>query len=288
MRSKIEDFISENEDMSVEVSPGVSYNLRDVINENYRLYNAKFASGNTEESGFNRIFMRKLWVVYRTLIQGSDIDLKHLNVRSLNGAKIRLASMFKMATVSHLSRTFFGEFIDDVLSFMCWHGSAITKRVDGEVENVDLRNYITEANIQKTQDRRHCELVYYSYDEMKSNKEAWKDNWDSVETNWEAMQNEGESQFKVLEFWTWDTIGEDKEIHKVCIKYLDNTITEKDNLDNPTDWEAYVELERFKTPYSRKRTSKRQAKRLGEFEELFPYNQFDLFKVPGRALAMGC
>jgi len=284
-KSDIEQFISDNEEMSVEVSPGVSYNLRDVINENYRLFNAKFSSGEQEESGFTRIFMRKIWVVYRTLIQGSDIDLKNLNVRPLNGVKIKLAAIFKMATISHLKRTFFGEFLDDVLSFMCWHGSAITKRVDGEVVNVDLRNYITEANISKPQDRRHCELVYYSYDEMQSNKEAWKDNWDDVETNWEAMQKEGESQFKVLEFWTWGTI-KGKDVKKICIKYLDNTITQKESFND--DWEPYVELERFKTPYSRKRTSKRIAKKLGEMEELFPYEQFDLFKVPGRALAMGC
>jgi len=280
---EIEDFISTYSEGRVEVSEGVSYNMREVNDESYRQYNAQFASGKVEPSGFMRTFMRKSWVVYRTLIQGSDLDLKHLNIRSLNGIKVRFTALLRMAFISHLGRTGFGEFIDEIMAFMCWFGSAIVKRVDGEVELVDLRNYITETNIQDPNKRRHLEMGYYSYDKMKSHKEEWEDNWDAVENVWIEMQKQGESQFKVLEFWTFDDDGK-----KICVKALDNTVTSKDDLANPEDWSPFVQLDTFTSPLKKNRTSRRMARKLGKQELRFPYEQFDLFKVPGRQQAMGC
>jgi hypothetical protein len=286
MKNDILKFITDYEDGDVEVSEGVSYSMKEVNSESYRLYNAKFKDGEKEENGFERTFMRKMWVIYRTLIQGSDLDMKHFTIRSLNGVKLLLVSILKMAFYSHLSRTFFGEFLDKVMGEMCWFGTSIVKRVDGKVSTVDLRNYITEPNIQDPQERRHAELVFYTYDEMLSNKEAWKEHWDDIELVWEKLQKAGESKFKVIEFWTWGEI--ENKVHKICIKYLDNTLIEKGELNKPDDWVPYIELETFKTPYKKRRTSKRIAEKLGEYEEMFPYEQFDLFKVPGRWQAMGC
>lgn len=295
MNNDVSQFISQYENGDVEVSEGISYSMRDVNNESYRLFNGQFEDGEFEENGFRRIFMRKMWVVYRTLIQGSDLDMKNFTIRSLNGAKIKLVALLKMAFTSHLSRTFFGELIDKVMAEMCWFGSSIVKRVDGTLETVDFRNYITEPNIQNPQERSHAEMVYYTYDQMLSNKDAWEKNWDAVEHVWEKMKAENVSKFKVVEFWTWGESEEGtedtkkhEEIHKICIKYLDNTITKADEFHSADEWQPYIELERFVTPYKNKRTSKRMAARLGEYEEMFPYEQFDLFKVPGRAQGMGC
>lgn len=279
-------FISENEQMDVEVSPGVHYSLKELNEKSHRLLNARFENGDTEEAGFVRVFQRKAWVVYRTLIQGSDVDMKNFNIRSMNGVKIRLVALLKMAFTSHLSRTFFGEFIDKVMSEMCWFGTSLTKRVDGKVDTVDLRNYITEPNIQDPQNRRHIELVYYTYDQVLANKENWKENWEAIETIKKCMEKEGESQFKIIEFWTFEE--KDGKNHKVCKKYIDNTITRSEEFHSVNDWQPYIELETFKTPYKKKRTSKKLAQKLGEYEEMFPYEQFDLFRIPGRWQGMGC
>jgi len=287
-KNELQSFITDFEQGTVEVSPGVSYNMRDVNNESARLFNAKFKDGSKEENGFERVFLRKMWVVYRTLIQGSDLDMKHFNIRSLNGARIKLVALLRMAFTSHLSRTFFGEFIDTVMSEMCWYGSSIVKRVDGSLATVDLRNYITEPNVQNPQERRHAELCHYTYDQMLSYKKDWSEHWEEIEELWEKMQKQGESKFKVVEFWTWGIVGKDKKIHKICVKYLDNTITEADTLHKPSEWQPYIELDRFATPYKKKRTSKRMIEKLGEYEEMFPYEQFDLFKVPGRQQGLGC
>jgi len=282
-------FLENNEDMTIEVGGGVSYNLRDVIEESYRLYNAKFENGETEDSGFTRIFYRMIWVIYRTIIMASDIDLKDLNIRSLNGRGIRVLSLFKMAVHTHLGRTFFGKYVDKVLGDVCWFGSSMTKRVDGKVETVDLRNYTTNATIKDPQERDHAEACYYSWEKMQSYKDDWKGAWEDIEALWKKMQEEGETKFRIFEWWTQDTLEEKlTDVHKVCIKYLDNEIVDWKKNEKPNDWQPKVELDRFKTPYKRKRQSKRMSIKLGDVEEMYPYEQADFFDAPGRWLAFGC
>ena len=53
---KIFDFISQFEQGQVDVTDEVSYNLRDVIDENYRLYNSKFQES-TDSTGLEKIFL---------------------------------------------------------------------------------------------------------------------------------------------------------------------------------------------------------------------------------------
>jgi hypothetical protein len=281
---KIHDFVKQYDTMTIQVSPGVSYNLRDVINESYRLYNARFEGNDMESSGFRRIFYRMIWVIFRTIIMASDIDLKDLNLRSLNGKGLKVLFILKMAVHSHLSRTYFGKYVDKVMADMVWFGTSLTKRVDGSVETVDLRNYTTESTVKDPQARSHAEMCFYSWDQVQSHKEDWKKVWDQIENQWEKMKKENVSRFKIVEFWTFDVV--DSKEHKVCKKYLDTEMDQE--MTNPNDWNPYIELETFITPYKKKRTSKRMITKLGEYEEMFPYEQAGFFEAPGRWLDFGC
>lgn len=282
----IKNFISEYEDMTVTVSPGVSYSLRNVIDENYRLFNAKFEKPK-DSSGLEKVFYRMIWVIWRTIIMSSDIDLKDMNIKSLNGKGIRTLALFKLAIRSHLMRTFFGNFIDEVMGGMVWFGSDLTKRFDGKLARVDLRNYVTEPTIKDPQKRSHVEFCYYTYEEMLSYKKKWSREWKDVEALWEKMQKQGESLFTVAEYWTWFKDG--GEIHKGCLKYLDKSLLKPTNSKMASNFDPYLELDRFVTPYKKELSSKRMAEGLdSEYEELFPYEQANFFHAPGRWLDFGC
>jgi len=281
----IKQFIADNENMEVEVSPGVSYNQRDVINESYRLYNSKYQES-LDSSGLEKIFYNIIWVIYRTIIMASDIDLKDMQMRSLNGKMIPVLQLLKMAVRSHLNKTKFGMFIDDAMQQMVWFGSSVSKRVNGSVEIVDLRNYITQPHIKDPQNRSHAESIFYTYDQMMVFKEDFKDNWKEIEDLWEQMQEKGENLFKIVEFWTWEEIY--KKVHKVCKKHLDREDYKPDDYRGTEDWSPYLLLDTFITPYKRKRKSKKDIKKLGEMEEVFPYEQVDFFDCPGRWIGMGC
>ena len=281
----VRDFIADNQQMEVDIAPSVSYDLKDIIYDSYRLFNSKFVSP-VEPNGFEKIYYPLAWKVYRTIIMSSDVDLKDLNMRSTNGKGIKVLQLVKMAVRNHLLRQNFGVFLDKVMSDMVWFGSCIAKRADDTVYTVDLRNYITQPNIQDPQERRHAETLYYTWDDIQSFKDDWEENWEEVEAEWERMQKRGESQFKIVEFWTWEEV--DGEVHKVCKKYLDRSENDPESYRDQSEWQPYLELDMFVTPFKKRRTSKREIKKLGEWEELFPYEQADLFDAKGRFLAFGC
>ena len=280
--TELQNFIDKYEDMRVEVSPGISYSLRNIINESYRLLNAQFQKNPEESDGFVNVFTRKMWVVYRTLIQGADIDTKDAKVSSSIVSKQFILNMLKMVFHSHMNRTFFGEFIDKVKEEMAWFGSSIVKRYNGTVGTVDLRNYITEPHIKDPQARRHAEMWFASYDQLLRYKKEWK-NWDDVEKLWEKMQVQGESQFKIIDFWTWN-----KEGHKICKRSLDNTLKMPEEGTRTNEWMPYIKVDTYRTPYKVKSETKREREMYGDERDMFPYEQFDLFSLPGRMLGLGC
>ena len=279
---ELQNFIDKYEDMRVEVSPGISYSLRNIINESYRLLNAQFQKNAEESDGFVNVFTRKMWVVYRTLIQGADIDTKDAKVSSSIVSKQFILNMLKMVFHSHMNRTFFGEFIDKVKEEMAWFGSSIVKRYNGTVGTVDLRNYITEPHIKDPQSRRHAEPWFASYDQLLRYKKEWK-NWDAVEELWEKMQAQGESQFKIIDFWTWN-----KEGHKICKRSIDNTLKMPEEGTSTAEWSPYITVDTYRTPYRVKSETKREKDMYGDERDMFPYEQFDLFAPPGRMLGLGC
>lgn len=288
----IGDYIARYKEGIVEVSPGVLYSLRHIVDESYRLYHARF-DDDGDESGFKKIFYRIAFIVHNSIVRGSDIDLKDLGMKAMNIMSVPIVGIMKMAVRSHLLRTYFGTFVDKVLNEMSWFGTIISKRVNGSVYTVDLRNIVRPPHISDIQESGIAEYVHYTFDQVYAKKDSWN-NWDEVEKTIELASKEGLSGINVIEFWTFDTEINGNEIdgkvHKVCKKYLDRErlqpqIAEEPN--SPDLWAPYVSVEEFVTPYKKKRTSKTLIKKVGEYEELFPYNQQNFFDAPGRWLGFG-
>lgn len=279
---KFHSFINQYKDGDVQVSDGVSYSLSEIINQAYRNYSGKFITP-TDQTGWTKIFYNIIWVVYRTVIMGSNVDLKNINFRSLNGMKLVILALLKMAVRSHLLRTRFGTYIDQVMGEFVWFGSSITKRVDGKVYTVDLRNVVRPPQIRDIQESGLAEKMQWTYEKMLGKKDDWKEHWDEVEGAWNRIKKANKNRFTLYEWWTWN--GEGK---KVCKVMLDKEV-EDERVDQSADnWNPYLELEEYETPEKRRRTSKREAKEMGEFEPIFPYEQVDFFDVPGRWLGFGC
>lgn len=281
---RIQDFITEYKDGRVQTSPGVYYNLTDVINESHRLFHAKFES-NIEESGFEKIFYRIIWIVHNAIVRGSDIDLKDLNMRATNILSIPIVGLMKLAVRSHLYRTYFGQYVDRVLTEMSWFGTSITKRVEGSVRTVDLRNIVRPAHIYDIQESGLAEFVYYTFDEIFAERENWAGSWKDVEATVERAMLQGDTRMNVIEWWTFKEI--DGKIRKVCQKYLDRSRIIPEEANTPDTWSPYLLLDEFVTPYKKRRTSKKLREKLGEYEDMFPYEQANFFDAPGRWLGFG-
>lgn len=282
--STVSNFITEYEEGQVQVAPDISYSTRETIHDIYRLYNSFFKSAK-DSSGLEKIMLNIAWVVYRTLFYGSDIDTKDMQMRSLNGRGTKVLSLLRMASISHLNRTGFGDFIDDVRSDLCVFGSVLIKIVDGKPTTVDLRNVVIpphESNVQKT---GLVEKQFWTYDECLSRKNDW-DNWEMVSELFEKLsENAGIPQVKILEFWHEKIV--DGKTKKVCTRYLDPTGIDPRTFEDPSQWSTQVELEEFDTPYKKSRETAYLRKKFGEYEQLYPYIYFPFIKVKGRGLGKG-
>ncbi|MBK9482671.1 MAG: hypothetical protein IPO02_11985 [Bacteroidetes bacterium] len=281
---KVSNFITEHEEGRVQVSSDISYSTKETINDIYRLYNG-FFKVKTDSSGLEKVMLNIAWIVYRTLFYGSDVDTKDMQMRSLNGYGTKILSILRMATVSHLNRSGFGDFIDDVRSDLAVFGSVLIKIVDGKPTTVDLRNAVIpphESDVQKT---GLAERQLWTFDECLARKDEWK-NWKMVEELFKSLEkNGGIPQVKIVEFWNKKIeAGEEK---KVCTRYIDLSDVDTKTFDEPSSWETHVELEEFDSPHKRRRQTAYLRKKYGEYEQLYPYIYFPFIKVKGRGLGKG-
>jgi len=279
-------FISEYQNGTVQVSDDISYSTKDVINENYRIYNGKMKSGK-DSDGLEMIMLNIAWIIYRTLFYGSDIDTKDAQVRSLNGRGIQIMPLLRMAIVSHLNRIGFNDFIDDVRSDMSAFGSVLIKIVDGVPKTVDLRKAVIPPHEDDVQKVGLVEYQFWSYDKCLRHKDDWgKDNWKIVDEVFEKNSVTGIYEIKLIEFWTFQEM-KDGKVHKVCERSIDMSNIDPSIFDDKDTWKPSVVLETFKTPYKRRRATAYLRKKYGEYEELFPYLYFPFIKIKGRGLGLG-
>lgn len=281
---RVSDFISQFENGNVEVTDEVSYNIKDVIDENYRLYNSKFQE-TTDNTGLEKIFFNISWILYRTVFFSSDIDQKDLQMRATNNSSVPVVALLRMAVENYLSRIHFGKTIDDIRAYMIAFGTAITKVVDGQPKLVDLKNITRPAHIEDIQESGVLERTFYTYEEiMMIDMDEYAEFY--VGEIWKKMQKEGQYLFVVYEYWHQFKIK--GEIHKGCKRYLDcDLLTPERARKNAVEWDPYVFLDSFKTPYKKRRTSKALIKKYGEYEEIYPYMQVNFIDVPGRWLGFG-
>lgn len=277
----IKDYIQEYEAGTLQITDTISYSVKDVLQENRRLYHSKFQNP-LDSGGLEKIFYNIGWIVFDTLYRNTDVDTKDINLRSTNGNAIPLVALIKMAVQSHLRKTNFGTFINKVRRNILKDGTCLVKMVDGAPEVVDLLNVVRPPHGSPIQDTGCAERVFMTYDEVMSYREEYSEHWAEIQSLWERLQKEGLSEFTIYEHWCIDEF--DGKYQKGCIKYLDNTITEPEDTQSNTDWTPYIELERYKTPYKRLRKSKRMQKALGKYEPLYPYKEVHFIDVEGRWL----
>lgn len=293
--ANIRHFITEYERGCVQVTPSISYNLQDVINTSYRLYAGKFEEP-VDSTGLKKIFVNMGLAIHRSLFYASDIDTKDLQMRAANANSIPVTYLLRMAVNHHLKVTGFSRFIDDVRHDMIAFGSSVVKIVNGKLYHVDLRNIVRPPHIADLQQSGIVERVFWTMDDvlaMNLNRSQKAD----VNALWAKMQKEGQNLFTGYEFWTYDdfdvtetnngTTEELKKYTKGCIKYLDRELIRPEEDREAGEWSPFLELDRFVTPYKRKRQSKDMIAKLGEYELMFPYKQVDFMRPKGRWLGIG-
>jgi len=283
----INNFLQNYRQGRIVLTSRVSYNTRDLIEDLVRLRNAQFVDP-TFADGTPKIFYNVGWAMSDNIYKHTLIGAKDIQLHSSNRKGSKIISLIKMATRSYLKRTMFGEISDEMRKELIDMGHVVVKVVNGEPYTVDLLNIICPPELESLQDGSLVEQIQMSYEQMLQRKEDWKEHWEDIESLWEYMQQAGRSYFTVYEYWCRDDFDGDGKIVKGCKTYLDRTYMPQDMVKDPMIWAPYLELDSYKSPYTKKIRSKKKQKDLGSNEELiYPYVEKRLFKLKGRWLGLG-
>jgi hypothetical protein len=291
----IQQYIELYKNGTVQITKDVSYNLTDVIEDNFLAINAKYKEPNFSD-GAEKEYFDPERIMANRLKSASDIDTKDLQISAENQKTIGLSALLKGVIKYRMKVEDYGTLFNEVRDELVDMGHVIIKKIEGSTRTVDLRNIIRPPHILDIQQSGIVERTFLTWDEMLQNKSDWKKNWKDIEELKEKMKAEGKHLFTVYEHWTYDDFkieGKEK-FTKGCIKYLDRSLYSPEEV---ADWSPYLELDRFASPYKEKIRSKSRLKKLrkegylasNEDEEpVYPYDEARFITLKGRWMGAGC
>lgn len=276
------------------LTSGVYNSQREIIEDNILDRNFKFAVPYTS-AGDEKIFFSLPYIISDAIYRNTNIDTKDIEVRSDSLGALDWLPLIRGAVDNYLKTNFYGTKINEFRRELIDMGHVLVKEVDNETHIVNLLNIIRPPHIQDLQKSGLAERTLLTWEDIKANKEEWKDAWSKIRAHKDVLDSMGKETFIVYEYWTWDKLDKDGKEQKVCVKFLDCSYYDEVVEDVPENWEPYVELERFITPESIRVNSKYRLEKLvkagyvskgSEMEPIFPYEEERLITLPGRW--MGC
>ena len=278
----LEEFIDHNEEGSLDITNSVSYKVRDIIENNQRLYHSVFENA-YEPDKTKKIFYNICWVIYDIFYRNTDIDTKDLAMHSTNGEHIKLLDLIKMGVKSMLRRINFNSTLNDIRRNLLKDGVVLAKVVDGQIKLCNLLNIVIPPHAEDVQQTGLVEKISMNYAQIRGLKKEFGANWHLVEAVKAKMQ--GGDEFVIYEWWTW--ITEKGKMHKGCKRFFDTSALDKKDYQNPDLWGNFYFIDQYITPFKRRVMLKSQIEKMGEWEELFPYQDGWAIKIDGRWLGLG-
>lgn len=285
-KSELGTYIDNYKDGTVAVTPEITINQTDIIKENKRNEHGVFSDPYFPD-GTPITFYPIGNIFHQSIYRSTDLDIKDIQFRSLNGGAAEMMSIVQMAMHAHMKYSSFGQFLNEMRRELI-NGHVIVKMVGGQPKVCNLLN-IVRPPVGNIQDTGCIEQSYYTYDEMKQ-QDFYKENKKLIDDLWKKMKEKGETSFIVYDWWKIDNfkVAGKEEMTKGCVKYLNKEALKEDEGNNVEDWNPEEELIRFASPHEKKVWFKRIRKMLGmDTVRLFPYVEQQLIKLQGRNLGVG-
>ena len=268
-------FKTEYKDGNLQITGDVSYSMREVLEDNFRLINGIFKTSNYAD-GTKKLFYNFVLAFSNMIYRSTDIDTKDINIRSTNGKHIEIVALLKGALKAYLKDSKFAQKLNDFRRDLIREGHLIVKDVEGEVKKVNLLNVIIPPHVASLQDSGLIEATYLTWEEMQVFKDSPK--WKEIKEVWKEMQAQGEVYFTVYEHWKIDEF-EDEKGKKVedkgCVFYLDTSIIATDEVKLQSDYKPDIEIDRIIS------YKKVKGKRV------YPYKEAKFVEISGRYWGLG-
>lgn len=284
----VQEYISAFKDGNIQVSDNISYSQREIIEANNLGRNSKFkneyfADGETRKTKYN-ISQGFCF----SLLRSSLISQKQLVMVNESGKNQKLVDVVKFAVRHHLGLNGFTDRVEEVTQELIEMGHIIGKVLDGESKLVNLQNIVFRPDV-PIKDGGCVERQYLTYDDALA--QYGKEKFISkIKKHYKELSDDDKPFIYFIEYWTIDEFVNEKgekEMTKGCIRYLDNSRSKPEDSKDASNWQPYVELERFVSPHFKKSRNLTERKRYGEKYRVYPYVERKFINIPGRSLGAG-
>lgn len=176
------DMLTQHQEGVVFVSEKVSWNMRNVTKRARKNYLGIYDEPYDPITGEEKFFPPLTEAFTDGVIKSIDVDLKDIDLYSVNGANVGAVKVLKLLVKQKLKEAGFSETLNELIRYLCIDGSAVLKFIDGKkngkramlIKAVDTLNLIADQSACNLDD---CfgvlERSLLTQDELRAKSGVW-------------------------------------------------------------------------------------------------------------------
>lgn len=178
----LSDMLSQHEQGVVFVTEKVSYNMRNVTRRARKNYLGVYDEPYDQVTGEEKYFPPLTEAFTDGVVKSIDIDLKDVDMYSLNGANLGATKVLKLLVRQKLKEAGFSETLNQLIRYLCIDGSGALKFIDGKkdgkrvmvIRAVDTLNLIADQSADCLNDAFGVlERSLMTQDELRQKEAVW-------------------------------------------------------------------------------------------------------------------
>ncbi len=258
----------------ITIADKFTFKQRDIVSDCIRLYNSKYKGGAEDTEGFRKYFKNILRNPCLVTSKAIAFDVSNIQVVAKPGSSKRMAWIFDRDFKYWVKTTGYTKIHGRIFEELPKFGSVVLKKAKGGYHFVDLRNLAVE---QQADDLRSAEYVIeqHFYTPAQLRKTGWDK--DKIEEVVAKHRNGEEPYIRVVErrgelpeSIVKEGGDEEKYVYACVYAYMPENISLSRSKEMPTQASGGIVIDIYE-----------------ETEDMFPYREFHLEKIPGRWLGVG-
>ena len=219
--------INEFETDTIQLTDGLEFNQKDLIQKIIYYYNSQFLTGSTDDQGDRKYFFNLVKNPCDVATKAIDFDTKNINILTASGGTELKTWFLERDLKFWMKDQSFGKVLNRLFYELPIFGSVVIKVIDGKPYFVDLRNFAVQQDADILEKASYI-IETHIYNPLEFQKIAKEKKW----TNWQGVK--AENQIKIYERY-----GEDGEEYKRLIMAEDGTILDEEVVEHHPYWEFH-------------------------------------------------
>lgn len=259
----------------ITIADKFTFKQRDIVSDCIRLYNSKYKDGQVDSEGFRKYFKNILRNPCLVTTKAIAFDVSNIQIISKPGSSKRMAWIFDRDFKHWVKASGYTKVHGRIFEELPKLGSVVIKKAQGGYHFIDLSNLAVEQQADDLKSANYI-IEQHFYTPSKLRKTGWDK--DKVEEVIKAHRDSEEPYIRIIErrgelpeaFIDEENGDPDKYVYACVYAYMPENMALSRSKELPREATGGIVIDIYEEP-----------------EDLFPYREFHLEKIPGRWLGVG-